>query len=142
MEQIMVEANSPTFREVQQIRQWWLWLMLIAVVLVVAFFYFTKMTTEVVDGATRIRFFPAARSIRLADVESYEVRTYSPIREYGGWGIKGWSRENMAYNVRGNRGVELTLRDGRRVLLGSQRPDELAGAIEALLPKPVRQAAS
>jgi hypothetical protein len=37
----------------------------------------------------------------------------------------------MAYNVSGNQGVDLTLRDGRRVMLGSQRADELAAAIEA-----------
>ena len=36
----------------------------------------------------------------------------------------------MAYNVGGNRGVDLTLRDGRGIMLGSQRPDELAEAIE------------
>jgi hypothetical protein len=36
----------------------------------------------------------------------------------------------VAYNVSGDRGVELTLRDGRRVMLGSQRPEELAQAIE------------
>jgi hypothetical protein len=35
----------------------------------------------------------------------------------------------MAYNVRGDRGVQLVLRDGRRVLIGSQRADELAKAI-------------
>ena len=37
----------------------------------------------------------------------------------------------MAYNVSGDRGVELTLKDGRRVMLGSQRADELAAVIEA-----------
>ena len=39
------------------------------------------------------------------------------------------SLNRMAYNVSGNQGVELTLRDGRQVMLGSQRPQELADAI-------------
>ena len=53
-----------------------------------------------------------------------------PILEYGGWGIryspfgKGW-----AYNVRGNQGVQLELANGQRILVGSQRADELARAI-------------
>jgi hypothetical protein len=34
-----------------------------------------------------------------------------------------------AYNVSGNRGVEITLANGKRVLIGSQRSDELAAAI-------------
>ncbi len=53
------------------------------------------------------------------------------MKEYGGWGVKGWSKDKMAYNVSGDRGVELTLKDGRRIMLGSQRAEELAGAIEA-----------
>jgi hypothetical protein len=39
----------------------------------------------------------------------------------------------MAYNVSGNRGVEVELTDGRTVMVGSRRPDELAGALQAHL---------
>jgi hypothetical protein len=39
----------------------------------------------------------------------------------------------MAYNVSGNRGVEVELTDGRTVMVGSQRADELAGALRAFL---------
>ncbi len=68
------------------------------------------------------------RRIRLADITAAEAVTYSPLVEYGGWGIKGLPG-NSAINARGNRGVRLTLRDGRRILIGSQRPDELAAAL-------------
>ena len=56
--------------------------------------------------------------------------TYSPLVEYGGWGIRGWGK-NVALNARGNRGVRLMLMDGRRVLVGSQRAEELAAALGA-----------
>ena len=68
------------------------------------------------------------RRIRLDEIASAQADTYAPIREYGGWGIKGVPG-NSALNARGNRGVRLTLRDGRRVLIGSQRPEELAEAL-------------
>ena len=68
------------------------------------------------------------RRIPLTKIESAEAVTYAPIAEYGGWGIRGWGA-NTALNARGNRGVRLTLRDGRRVLVGSQRPDALANAV-------------
>jgi hypothetical protein len=68
------------------------------------------------------------RRIATADIVSSEAVTYSPLAEYGGWGIK-WGRGGAALNARGNRGVRLTLRDGRRVLVGSQRPEELAEAL-------------
>jgi hypothetical protein len=57
-----------------------------------------------------------------------EVRTYSPLREYGGWGIRG-PRKRRAYNVSGDEGVQLVLVDGCVVLIGSQRANELADPI-------------
>lgn len=70
------------------------------------------------------------RSIARADIVSFEAVTYSPLAEYGGWGIK-WGRSGLALNARGDRGVRLMLTDGRRVLVGSQRAEELAAALAA-----------
>lgn len=69
------------------------------------------------------------RRIPLADVASAEAVTYSPLADYGGWGIK-WGQDGAALNARGNRGVRLTLRNGKHVLIGSQNPDALAEAIK------------
>ncbi|MBW8868301.1 MAG: hypothetical protein JF610_13410, partial [Acidobacteria bacterium] len=44
------------------------------------------------------------------------------------WGLR-FGRRGRAYSISGNRGVELTLADGRRVMIGSQRADELAAAL-------------
>lgn len=73
------------------------------------------------------------RTIATADIASSEAVTYSPLAEYGGWGIK-WGRSGLALNARGDRGVRLTLRDGRRILVGSQRPEELAAALVPFAP--------
>jgi hypothetical protein len=62
------------------------------------------------------------------------VQTYRPIRDYGGWGIR-YGRGGKAYNVSGNRGVMLELSDGQKLLIGSQRPEELANAINLALGK-------
>jgi hypothetical protein len=72
-----------------------------------------------------------SRQITFADIEGFEARSYQPVKEYGGWGIKGWSLNRRAYNVSGNQGVELTLRDGHQIMIGSQRSQELASAIAA-----------
>ena len=83
------------------------------------------------DEAVCIQYRPLTRrTIPIAEVTHFEARTYSPLREYGGWGIRGMG-SSRAYNVSGNRGVELTLMDGRKVMIGSQRADELARAIAA-----------
>jgi hypothetical protein len=94
-------------------------------------FVFIRLVIEVTTDAVVIRYRPLMkRSILLADIEQAKARAYNAVKEYGGWGVKGWSFKNVAYNVSGGHGVELTLRDGRRVMLGSQRSDELAQAIE------------
>jgi hypothetical protein len=91
-----------------------------------------SMVVEVFDDEVLVRYRPfARRTITLAEIERAEPRRYNAVKEYGGWGVKGWSKTKMAYNVSGSRGVELTLADGRSVMLGSQRADELAAAIEA-----------
>ena len=83
------------------------------------------------DDALEIRFrgLLVRREIPLADITHFEARTYRPIREYGGWGVRRGAG-GMAYNVSGNRGVEFRLADGKSLLIGSQRPEELALALQ------------
>ena len=98
-------------------------------------FGLARLTVAVLADRVEIRYRPfITRTIRLDDVVAAESVTYRPVREYGGWGIKGWSRRKIAYNVRGDRGALLTFADGRTVLIGSQQPDELAAAIRGGLP--------
>ena len=94
------------------------------------FFLYMKLTVTVTNDAVDIRYRPLMRrTIPHVDIRSAEARTYAPLREYGGWGIRSGLRGTKAYNVSGNRGVELMLADGRTVLIGCQRADELAQAI-------------
>jgi hypothetical protein len=67
------------------------------------------------------------RTIPWDQIRSVETRTYRPIRDFGGWGVR-WVAKGIVYHARGNRGVRLILPD-ERVLVGSQRPEELARAI-------------
>jgi hypothetical protein len=94
-------------------------------------FYSMKLVIEVRSDGLYIRFFPLThQNITFEDITRCEVRTYNPIREFGGWGIR-YGRGKKAYNVSGNRGVQLELSNGKRLLIGSQRSEELARAIEA-----------
>jgi hypothetical protein len=96
-----------------------------------AFLVGLRLIVTVTDEAIDVHYRPLTRrTIGIADVALVRARTYSPLREYGGWGIRGMG-SNRAYSVSGDRGVELTLVDGRKVLIGSQRADALADAIAA-----------
>jgi hypothetical protein len=94
---------------------------------------FLRMALEVAVDASGVcvRFRPfLTRRIGFQEIEECAARRYRPILEFGGWGIRvGWRKR--AYNVSGNLGVQLVLAGGRRVLIGSQRPAELAAEILA-----------
>lgn len=90
-----------------------------------------RLDTEVREDGLHVRFLPFHRKPRhwpFDEIVLAEPRVYAPIREYGGWGIR-YGRDGMAYNAHGNRGVQLVLRSGKRLLIGSQHPELLAQAI-------------
>jgi hypothetical protein len=164
---------SSIYREVQQVRQIWVWLIILFltgliwygfiiqvvmhrpfgtnpapnIVLIIFWFIFgigfplllpfTKLITEVRNDGIYIKLFPfhwSFRKIAFKELKFYEVRTYHPIREYGGWGIRK-GRQGMAYNMSGNKGVQLELYNNKRLLIGSQLPEELFQAIRAQIDK-------
>ncbi len=95
------------------------------------FMYSTGLDTEVRDCGTCIRFRPFHRKwvvFGFESIQKAEASTYSPLKDYGGWGIR-YGRKGKAYNVSGNKGVLLTLRDGKNVLIGSKNHEVLCSAI-------------
>jgi len=97
-----------------------------------ALFLFGKLITEVREDGVYVQYIPFHRGfhrIPFTDIIKCEARTYRPIREYGGWGIRFGSR-GRAYNVSGNRGVQLVFESGKRLLIGSNRPEEFSRAIQ------------
>ena len=96
-----------------------------------ALLFFCQLTTEVRDDGIYIRFSPFHRTFRriaFTEIKQCKVRTYKPIREYGGWGIRVRC-QGKAYNVSGDRGVQIELLNGNRLLIGSQRAEERWRAI-------------
>jgi len=99
------------------------------------FMYTTNLTTEIRSDGLYVRFFPFHLSfhrIAVEEIQRYEACTYSPIKDYGGWGIR-FGRKGKAYNVSGNRGVQLELSNGKDLLVGSQKPEELVEALNTTL---------
>jgi hypothetical protein len=94
---------------------------------------YARLEVRVDDEAVHIRFRPfhlRGRRIALGEIAEAKARTYRPLAEYGGWGIR-YGFSGMAYNVSGDEGVQLSLKNGKRILLGSQRSRELEAAILA-----------
>lgn len=105
---------------------------------VIILLVFARLKTQVLDEGIAVSYTPFMRQriYRWADIESTEIRQYKPIREYGGWGWRrGWGKKGWAFNVSGNMGLQLVFKNGRRILVGTQRPDELEQAIAMAQPR-------
>ncbi len=99
---------------------------------VVLLFVVLRLEVEVRDDGVLVAFRPFSRRVfSYADIRQCTARTYQPIRNYGGWGLRTNFRSN-AYTVRGNEGVLLEFVNQKPVLIGSQRARELADIINAV----------
>jgi hypothetical protein len=141
------------FEEVQPFDQIWLWLLmgfemvivmiallttgqllwtvaigLGAITLTMALFSSLKLMTRIDSVGIHYRMKPfhfKVQTIPWEDIDQVHVRKYSPILEYGGWGMR-YGRNGKAFNVRGNYGIQIVKKGGKKLLLGTQHPDDAA----------------
>jgi hypothetical protein len=142
--------TDPVYREVQRFHQWWIWILLVSIALlmlvlgpvsvvglalvgcVAAFMYSLRLTTEVRNDGIYVKMWPLHQTVRRiswSDVEAYEPRRYKPLREFGGWGIR-LAPGKIAYSVSGNQGVWIQRTNGRDILVGSQHVEDFIRAID------------
>jgi len=103
--------------------------------LVAVFIYHSRLITEIGDRGIFYCFSPLQlqrRFIAWEDLEEVYIREYDAISEYGGWGLK-FGSGGKAYTVKGKYGIQLQTVDGRKILIGTQRPIELERLILNLL---------
>ena len=105
---------------------------LIMVVLLIVPLLVATMKLRTVIDATGLhaRYFPFVnRTFPLEEIVAWDVMEYDPM-EYGGWGVRGFpDKYGWAYSVHGRQGVRITFTNGNRLMLGTQRPEELAAAL-------------
>lgn len=103
------------------------------VILFVYLFSKLNLHTEVSGEGIRVGFPPLfRRTIRWDEISRAYIRKYNSLLEFGGWGIRfGWG--SSAYNVSGNMGLQLELKNGRKLLIGTRMPVELEEAVRKRL---------
>ncbi len=106
---------------------WYLYLMTaVIMVLTLSLLGSLKLQTRIDEEGIHYRMTPfhwKDQLIPWSDIDSVEVRQYSPIKEYGGWGIR-FGRNGRAYNVTGNMGIQVVKKNGKRILIGTQQAEE------------------
>ena len=146
---------KPLFTEKQRFNQWWLWLLLaislavpaillfkettqksggfsglIIIVLVIILFVIMRMKTTITPQNIQLTYYPFVwKTINLADIETMKVINYGFV---GGWGIRLWTKYGTVYNVRGNKGLHIRLKNGKQLVIGTQKPQELEKVVAQL----------
>ncbi len=150
------------FNETQRFTQWWLWLILIGswilmmsalateppqttISFIISFglgmllpllFWQMKLTTRITEEGIYVRFTPFHFKEKFYPWDSISasyVRTYSPLMEYGGWGIKySFKGNGLVYNTAGNVGLQLNFKEGDPVLIGTQKGEEIKAVLAEL----------
>ncbi|TXF90715.1 PH domain-containing protein [Neolewinella aurantiaca] len=146
------------YRESQKFNQWWLWLLNLVIFVALAITGFNawsngadlmasvvgplsmalvmillatiELRTVINEDGIEVKFWPfGRRRIFRSEIKNVRVRKYSPLREFGGWGYR-IGPAGKAFNMQGNMGLQLEMKDGERLLIGTRQPDKLAAWLE------------
>ncbi|MFP7477505.1 DUF6141 family protein [Terribacillus saccharophilus] len=93
----------------------------------------TKLVVEVREGGLYIRFIPFHfhyKTFLYKDIKHYKAIQYSPLKRFGGWGLRVNFKGEMGYIMSSKKGIELTLKH-QTVVISSLKPEETIKGMEA-----------
>lgn len=147
-----------TFKETQKFTQLWIWGILLAVagimtyqflwgkdqgkflmdefilsigiiMLVIVLFLVWRQHTTIDKNGIKIQVFPFfTKYYKWEDIEESQVVKYGFV----GWGIRFAPAYGWVYNVKGNKGLRLVFKNGKKRLIGTQKPEELQAFIKQI----------
>lgn len=138
------------YEEEQKFSQWWIWAILggmffisainlfdpttikitsfnltvfILSIILIGLFAFLRLETKISQSEISVKYFPLlTRTIQWEDIESAELIDYGFI---GGWGIRLTIKYGPVYNSRGSKGLFIKLKNGKKLVVGTQNEAEM-----------------
>lgn len=103
---------------------------LLIILLVFLLFINLNLKTRIDEKGIYYQYKPlhfSFRRIPWKHISKCYIRNYNAISEYGGWGIKFSFRKNKgkAFTTKGTIGLQIELKNGRKILIGTQNKEEL-----------------
>jgi hypothetical protein len=112
-------------------------LTLVGITVSVAFIFFLKLKTKIDEKGIHYQFAPFHFKLKVVAwtaIEKATVRTYDPIREFGGWGLKvgfPWDKKKgKCVTISGDIGIQLLLKNGKKLLIGTQKKEEAKNVLK------------
>lgn len=88
------------------------------------------LETVLDDSGIHIRFFPVLKKTwSWSELSRAEIINYGFV---GGWGIRLWTSYGTVYNIRGDEGLAIELKNGKKRLIGTQKKEELKQILDKL----------
>lgn len=108
---------------------------ILIILLVFTLFIFFKLKTRIDEKGVYYQYLPfhfSSRFLPWNSISKCYVRNYDAIFEYGGWGIKFSFRKSKgkSFTVKGDVGLQLELMDGKKILIGTQKKEEIQRTID------------
>jgi len=96
----------------------------LVMLLFVLFFAGIRLRTRIDSQSIQMQFTPfLKREYKWTDIESAQIVNYGFV----GYGIRIGSKHGIVYNVNGNKGLALKLKNGKKLVIGTQQPEQLQG---------------
>jgi hypothetical protein len=105
------------------------------ILLVTIAFFLIRLDTLIKEDGIHVRFFPFQlhfQHILWHSLSKCYIRKYSAIWEYWGFGFRigSFTRMGKAYTVSGKKGLQLEITNDQKLLIGTQKPEELSAVLE------------
>lgn len=99
-------------------------------------FFSSKLETYVTRLGIHVRLFPFMKfkTYNFDSIKRFSVREYRPLLDYGGWGIR-IGPAGRAFNVYGKIGIQIVFKDGTKLLIGTQKPEEFYAVLSKFCKK-------
>lgn len=103
-----------------------------------------KLVTQIREDGIFVRyppFEPSFKGYLWKDIQEIYVREYDALTEYGQWGVRigfwgvRYGTSGKAYILTGNKGIQLVLFDDSKVLITTQRSDEISSILSDIQAK-------
>jgi hypothetical protein len=95
-----------------------------------------RLDTKINKDGVYVRFFPFHLNYQYygwVNITKSYVRKYSPLFEYGGWGLRfSIFGKGTAFNISGDDGLQLEFLSQKKLLIGTRKPDELRETLNRL----------
>lgn len=96
----------------------------------IVLFLIMKLKTSIDKNGIQMNFFPFVKKrVEWNEIKNIKVVNYGFV---GGWGIRLWTEYGTVYNIKGNKGIAIELKNGKKFLIGTQKETELNNVVEEM----------